>query len=151
MTEKEARQLNPLVMAFVGDSVFTLFVRQKLASVSHCKAGGLHKQANKFVSATAQSYIFERLESMLTEDEASIARRAKNAHNNTVAKHATVADYKRATSLEAILGYLSLSGQTDRLETLLGAAYEINVNAESERNETQEASQETTATEKINQ
>lgn len=77
MTEKETRQLNPLVMAFVGDSVFTLFVRTRLASASHTKAGGLHKEANKFVSAPAQSYMFCAIENLLTEDEAAIARRAK--------------------------------------------------------------------------
>ena len=126
MTEKDTRQLNPLVMAFVGDSVFTLFVRTKLASASHTKAGGLHKEANKFVSAPAQSYMFGAIEDMLTDDEAAIARRAKNAHNNTVAKHATVADYKRATSLEAVFGYLSLSEQNERLEFLLETAYAIN-------------------------
>lgn len=126
MTEKETRQLNPLVMAFVGDSVFTLFVRTRLASASHTKAGGLHKEANKFVSAPAQSYMFCAIENLLTEDEAAIARRAKNAHNNTVAKHATVADYKRATSLEAVFGYLSLSEQNERLEFLLETAYETN-------------------------
>ena len=129
MTEKEARQLNPLVMAFVGDSVFTLFVRSKLAESSHAKAGGLHKEANRFVSATAQSRIFEALESELTEDEAAVARRAKNAHNNTVAKNATVSDYKRATSLEAVLGYLSLSKQDDRLSYILEKAYEAGENA----------------------
>lgn len=126
MTEKDTRQLNPLVMAFVGDCVFTLFVRTKLASASHTKAGGLHKEANKFVSAPAQSYMFGAIEDMLTDDEAAIARRAKNAHNNTVAKHATVADYKRATSLEAVFGYLSLSEQNERLEFLLETAYAIN-------------------------
>ena len=126
MTEKDTRQLNPLVMAFVGDSVFTLFVRTKLACASHTKAGGLHKEANKFVSAPAQSYMFGAIEDMLTDDEAAIARRAKNAHNNTVAKHATVADYKRATSLEAVFGYLSLSEQNERLEFLLETAYAIN-------------------------
>ena len=89
MTEKDTRQLNPLVMAFVGDSVFTLFVRTKLACASHTKAGGLHKEANKFVSAPAQSY-------------------------------------KRATSLEAVFGYLSLSEQNERLEFLLETAYAIN-------------------------
>ena len=77
MTEKDTRQLNPLVMAFVGDSVFTLFVRTKLACASHTKAGGLHKEANKFVSAPAQSYMFGAIEDMLTDDEAAIARRAK--------------------------------------------------------------------------
>lgn len=126
MTEKDTRQLNPLVMAFVGDSVFTLFVRTKLACACHTKAGGLHKEANKFVSAPAQSYMFGAIEDMLTDDEAAIARRAKNAHNNTVAKHATVADYKRATSLEAVFGYLSLSEQNERLEFLLETAYAIN-------------------------
>ena len=126
MTEKDTRQLNPLVMAFVGDSVFTLFVRTKLACASHTKAGGLQKEANKFVSAPAQSYMFGAIEDMLTDDEAAIARRAKNAHNNTVAKHATVADYKRATSLEAVFGYLSLSEQNERLEFLLETAYAIN-------------------------
>lgn len=123
MTEKEARQLSPLVMAFVGDSVFTLYVRSRLAESSHAKAGALHKRASKFVSAAYQAFVMDALAVELTEDEEGVARRAKNAHNNTVAKNATVIDYKRATAFEAVLGYLSLSGQRERLDYILDKAY----------------------------
>lgn len=123
MTEKEARQLSPLVMAFVGDGVFTLYVRSRLAENSRAKAGTLHKRASKFVSAAYQAFVMDALAPELTEEEEGVARRAKNAHNNTVAKNATVIDYKRATAFEAVLGYLSLSGQRERLGYILDKAY----------------------------
>ena len=123
MTEKEARQLSPLVMAFVGDGVFTLFVRSRLAEESRGKAGSLHKTASRYISAAFQAYVMDALSGELTEEETDIARRARNAHNNTVAKNATVLDYKKATAFEAVLGYLSLSRQTDRLDYILQKAY----------------------------
>ena len=125
MEENKVRQLNPLVMAFVGDSVFTLYVRERLATESDCKAGVLHKKANCFVKASAQAAVFDKIEADLTEDECSVARRAKNCHNNTHAKNATIYDYKLATAFEAVLGYVKLCEQTDRLEFLLRRSYEI--------------------------
>lgn len=131
MTEKEARQLSPLVMAFVGDSVFTLYVRSRLASESRSKAGTLHKRASRFVSAAFQAYVMDEIETELTGDEEGVARRARNAHNNTVAKNATIFDYKRATAFEAVLGYLSLSGQNERLNYILEKAYLLDERKES--------------------
>lgn len=132
MTEKEARQLSPLVMAFVGDGVFTLFVRSRLAEESRSKAGSLHKTASRYISAAFQAYVMDALSGELTEEETDIARRARNAHNNTVAKNATVLDYKKATAFEAMLGYLSLSRQTDRLDYILQKAYYLDKHKEDE-------------------
>ena len=125
MTEKEAKQLNQLVLAFVGDSVFTLYVRERLAKSSDCKAGALHKIASNLVKATAQAQFFDALEPELTEQERDIARRAKNSHNNTKAKNASVMDYKKATGFEAVLGYLHLTEQTERLDYMMEKSYSI--------------------------
>ncbi len=128
MDEIKVRQMNPLVMAFVGDSVFTSYVRERLALESDCKAGILHKRANCFVKASAQAAIFAKIEAELTEDERAVARRAKNSHNNTHAKNATIFDYKLATAFEAVLGYVKLSEQNERLDFLLKYSYETGVN-----------------------
>lgn len=124
MTEAKARQLNPLSMAFVGDSVFTLYVRRRITIGCDSKAGVLHKKANEYVRASAQAAFFDMLEPDLTEAERDIARRAKNAHNNTKAKNATIYDYKRATAFEAVLGYLNLTDQTDRMNCLMERCFD---------------------------
>ena len=125
MTEREAKQLNQLVLAFVGDSVFTLFVRDRLARTSDSKAGALHKKASEIVKATAQARFLDALEPEFTDAEKDIARRAKNSHNNTKAKNASVLDYKKATEFEAVVGYLHLTGQTERLNYIMEKSYSI--------------------------
>ena len=127
MTEKEAKQLNQLVLAFVGDGVFTLFVREKLAISSDAKAGALHKIASSLVKATSQAKFLDALYPEFTEVEQDIARRAKNSHNNTKAKNASVMDYKKATEFEAVLGYLHLTKQTERLNYMMEKSYQIGI------------------------
>lgn len=117
--------MNMLSLAFVGDAVFTLFVRERLARNHDNKAGGLHKLANKYVKATSQAQIFDHLEVFLYEKEKEIARRARNAHNNTKAKNASLADYKKATAFEALLGYHLLSEDVERLNELLEIAVDF--------------------------
>lgn len=119
MTESKVIQLSPLSLAFVGDAFFTLYIRDRLIERHDDKAGGLHDRAKAFVSAHGQAVLFDRLAALLDERETTIARRARNAHNTTRAKNASLADYKKATAFEAVIGYLHLCGKTERLETLL--------------------------------
>ena len=125
MEENKANQLNPLSLAFVGDAVFTLFIRTKLAIEHDNKAGALHSMANRYVKATAQAKIENELSPLFTQREADIARRARNHHNSTKAKNASLADYKKATALEAVLGYLTLTNQSERAEEFMKKAIEI--------------------------
>ena len=121
ISEKQARELNPLVLAFVGDGVQTLYVRTRLALESHAKAGVLHTQAAAVVNAGAQARSAEELLPYFTEEEAGIYRRARNNHSAHRAKNADEGDYHKASGLEAVIGFLYLIGRDERLEYILKA------------------------------
>lgn len=116
-----AKTLNPLSLAFVGDAVQTLFVRQNLCKSIDAKACKLHLLASGQVNSVAQSKTLDAVEPLLNQDELDIVRRARNTKYHTTPSHSTLADYKKASGLEAVLGYLYLTGQYDRLRTLLDA------------------------------
>lgn len=118
LTQKEILELNPLVLAFVGDSVQQLMVRTKLSCTSTAKAGELHKLQSAQIKASAQAKYMDDIMSVLSEDEIAVFKRARNTHMNTMAKHASVADYKKASGFEAVIGYLYLLGKNERLEQL---------------------------------
>jgi ribonuclease-3 family protein len=109
------RTLSPLTLAFVGDGVFELMVREKLACEANRPNGELHKLAVKIVCAEAQAAAMETLLPLLTEDEAAAYRRGRNAHTPRTGE-----DYHRATGLEALFGYLYLTGQIERVRELFG-------------------------------
>lgn len=105
-------------LAFIGDSVYDLYIRCYLASVSNEKAGKLHVKATKFVSARAQASIVDEIFDTLTQDEIAIYKRGRNT-NIITSKHADVIEYKKATGLEALFGYLYISKNTKRIEELI--------------------------------
>lgn len=109
-----------LELAYMGDTIYDLFVREKLVRRGG-KVKNLHKEAVSYVRASAQSAAFLRIEDSLTEEEADVARRARNAHQNPP-KNADAADYHRATAFEALLGYLYLTDRRQRAEELLARA-----------------------------
>lgn len=120
----DIRGLNPLQMAYVGDTVHDLYVRSMLLSRG-MTVGKMHKQAVRMVSAGAQARMLEAIESELADDEADVARRGRNSQAKHAApKHADPADYAHATGLEALWGYLYLSGKTERLDELIKMALE---------------------------
>ena len=119
---RDTRELNPLQMAYIGDTLHDLYVRSLLLSRG-MTVGRMHKQAIRMVSAHAQACMLERIEGELTEAEADIARRGRNSQAKHAApRHADPADYAHATALEALWGYLYLSGQTGRLDTIIRLA-----------------------------
>ena len=119
---RDTRELNPLQMAYIGDTVHDLYVRSMLLSRG-MTVGKMHKQAVRMVSAFAQARMLEAIEPDLTEEEADVARRGRNSQAKHAApKHADPADYAHATGLEALWGYLYLSGQTQRLDELVKLA-----------------------------
>ena len=118
----DIRELNPLQMAYVGDTVHDLYVRSMLLSRGMA-VGKMHRQAVRMVSAGAQARMLERIEPELAQEEADIARRGRNSQAKHAApRHADPADYAHATALEALWGYLYLSGQTQRLDELMKLA-----------------------------
>lgn len=119
MDETKANNLNPIVLAFVGDAVYTLFVREKLTFSSDYKTGELNKLATKEVKATAQAEFINDVIPLLTDKELSVYKRGRNAKKTTKAKNASVTEYNASTGFEALLGYLYLIGDYDRLNFIL--------------------------------
>lgn len=119
LSPEGARNLNPVVLAFVGDAVYSLYVREKLVRGTDFKTGMLQKLASQKVSAHGQSELTEKILPALTEEEADIFRRGRNAKKTTRTKHASVGEYNRSTGFEAVLGYLYLTGQYQRIDFLL--------------------------------
>lgn len=121
LTEKEAAAYSPNVLAFYGDSVYETMVRKRVVLEHQTNAGRLHELAVEHVRASYQSEAVSVIEPMLTEREADILRRGRNAGGISVPKSAKPSEYRRATALEALFGYLSLTGQGERLEELFNA------------------------------
>ena len=108
----DAKQLSPLSLAFIGDTVFDLFVREKLLCDANRPVKKLHNTAAKLVNAGTQAKIAEALTEKFTEQELGVFKRGRNAHTNHIAKNASNRDYHYATGLEAVFGFVYLNGDT---------------------------------------
>lgn len=124
LTEKEAQNISGLTLAYIGDAVHSLYVRHQLATLLPFKANDLHKLASGRVNAHEQAILAENLFNSLTEDEQAIYLRGRNSKAHHKAKNQSGADYRKATGFEAVLGYLYLVGNTERICELLGEVYE---------------------------
>lgn len=122
MDESEVRMKNPLVLAYIGDTVYDLYIRTSLVESSQESVNEINKRACGVVNARAQAEVAELLLPSFTEEEAAIYRRGRNAKCGTIPKNMSVADYHKATALEAVIGYLFLTGQNSRIEELFAAA-----------------------------
>ena len=119
LEDQDLRSYSPLTLAYIGDGVYELIIRTILVKKGNCPVNRLHKKASSLVKAGAQSAIMEMIEEKLTPEELSVYRRGRNAHSPTMAKHATMADYRRATGFEALMGYLYLKEDYTRMLTLI--------------------------------
>ena len=119
LEDQDLRSYSPLTLAYIGDGVYELIIRTILVKKGNCPVNRLHKKASSLVKAGAQSAIMEVIEEKLTPEELSVYRRGRNAHSPTMAKHATMADYRRATGFEALMGYLYLKEDYTRMLTLI--------------------------------
>lgn len=119
----EFTMISASALAYLGDSVIELEVRERLIKKGYEKNAKLNTEARKFVTAVAQSKAFLKITDVLTKDEADIARRARNSSHLNIPKSASAAEYKNATSFEAIFGYLHISGNVDRIKELFEFAY----------------------------
>ena len=117
--ETDVKFLNPLVMAFVGDSIYSLYVKTKKLNLFAEKVNNLTKKTAEVVNAKAQEQALFKIMDILSEEEVDIVRRARNANIHTRAKNYSIEEYRHATALEALIGYLYLTANTDRLQEIL--------------------------------
>ena len=118
-SEMEVRMLSPLTWAYVGDSVYEMYVRTHLINTTKLKPHKLHIEAINYVKAKAQADILKRIHNNLTEEEQDVVRRGRNAENHHLPKNADPADYMYSTAFEALIGYLYLTKRDDRLKEIL--------------------------------
>ncbi len=114
--------LSPLSLAYIGDAVYELYVRTHIMKDENLPVNKLHKTATMYVNAKAQSDIIHNIEHMLTANELAVYKRGRNAHSHTSAKNADIVDYRHATGFEALVGYLYLLKDEQRLEKILLAS-----------------------------
>lgn len=114
----EAKQLSPLNLAFIGDCIYEILVRETLVAQANRPVNDLHRESVKFVSAKAQTQAYEKIKDLLTEEETAQFKRGRNAKTGHSPKSATGAEYHTATGMEALFGYLYLTEQTDRIKEL---------------------------------
>lgn len=116
------RMRSPIALAFVGDTLFDLYLRTQLVSRTQLPPKELHQHASQYANAASQAIMVKRIEHLLTEEEHDIFRRGRNAKSYSVPKNAKLIDYRLATGFEAVLGYVYLAGRDERLVELMDAA-----------------------------
>lgn len=118
-TKKGVLSLSPLVLAFIGDAVYSLYIRTVIVANDNKSVDFLHKETVKYVKAKSQEKSLKRIYDFLTEEEKDIVRRGRNVKSNTVPKGVEVQSYRYATGFEALIGYLYLVGEFERLKSIL--------------------------------
>ena len=119
LSEVDIRTYSPLTLAYIGDCIYELIVRTMLVERGNSQVNHLHKRASGLVKAVTQKELLHTIEDLLTEEEISVYKRGRNAKSFTTAKNASVSDYRTATGLEALMGYLYLKKETDRIIFLM--------------------------------
>ena len=119
LKDADLRTYSPLTLAYIGDAIYDLIIRTMIVRQGNTQVNKLHRHASSLVKAGAQSKMMELLEPDLTEEELAVYKRGRNAHSPTMAKHATMADYRRATGFEALMGYLYLKEDYSRIVELV--------------------------------
>ena len=120
----DVRSYSPLTLAYIGDAVYDLIIRTVVVERANRAANELHKRTVKYVNAGVQATMIEALADELTEDELAVYKRGRNAKSHTSAKNASIQDYRKATGFEALVGYLYLTDQTQRLLYLVKTGME---------------------------
>ncbi len=116
---KDVRSYSPLTLAYIGDGIYDLVIRSMVVGEGNTHVNDLHRHTSQIVKAHAQSEMIEKLLPELTEEEVAVYKRGRNAKSATMAKNATVGDYRRATGFEALMGYLYLEDKTERMMELI--------------------------------
>ena len=118
IADVDIKTYSPLALAYIGDGIFELVIRSIVVGKGNTKASQLHQHTSHIVKAASQAKMIEALEEDLTEEEADVYRRGRNAKSPTMAKNASMADYRKATGFEALMGYLYLKDDFDRIVEL---------------------------------
>ena len=134
--EQNPKLLSPLTLAFVGDGVYELLVRKRIVEAGSMPPKKLNAHKVEMVRASAQAAVYDGLEPLLTEDERDMLKRGRNAHTGSVPKNAQMADYRKATGVEALFGFLYLKGDWERLYFLFDKAMRIFTGKGGSRSET---------------
>ena len=126
---QDVRTYSPLALAYIGDAIYDVVIRTIVVEKGNKSSGDLHKIAIKYVNAGTQAAMIEALIPKLTEEEETIYKRGRNAKSQSVAKNATVGDYRKATGFEALMGYLYLTDRFERIFELIESGLELTDNA----------------------
>lgn len=124
LENRDIKTYSPLTLAYIGDGIYEIVIRTILVSQGNCPPNKLHKRASALVKAEAQSDMMAVIEPLLTEEEESVYKRGRNAKSYTMAKNASMSDYRRATGFEALMGYLYLNGNEERMAELIKVGLE---------------------------
>ncbi|MGN0349025.1 MAG: Mini-ribonuclease 3 [Roseburia sp.] len=119
LEEVDIRTYSPLALAYIGDGIYDLIIRSVVLAKGNTRAGALHKRTSGIVKAQTQAQMIEALLPLLTQEEEEIYRRGRNAKSPTMAKNATMSDYRKATGFEALMGWLYLQDEIPRLVELI--------------------------------
>lgn len=126
MIAKDLRQINTTALAYIGDAVYEVYVRKHVMETGQVNADRLHSMAVPYVKAKGQATALRTLaEEFLTEEEKAITRRARNRRISSKPKNADLMDYKMATAFEALIGYLYLAGEQERLKEVMASAVNV--------------------------
>lgn len=131
LSSLDPKSYSPLGLAYIGDAVYEIVIRTIVLSYGNMSVNKYHQRSSSMVKASAQVEVYERIQGLLTEEEIAVYKRGRNAKSGTIAKHASVIDYRKATGFEALMGYLYLDGQMDRLIELVGKGLNLGDNDES--------------------
>ncbi|MBE7046603.1 MAG: Mini-ribonuclease 3 [Ruminococcaceae bacterium] len=118
-------QFSSLQLAYIGDAVYELYIRTMISKDKNIPVNKLHREATTYVKAKAQSDIIRKIEPYLTEQELSVYKRGRNAKANTAAKNADIVDYRHATGFEALIGYIYLKKDFERLDEILKLSFRM--------------------------
>ena len=130
MSEIDAKECSPLVLAYIGDCVFDLIIKTMAAGRGNRPVHKLHEETSRYVQASAQSFMMRSMQEHLTEEEYAIYRRGRNSRTVSPAKNQSITDYRRATGFEALIGYLYLRREYERLTELVALGLESMENNE---------------------
>ncbi len=119
--DADIRTYSPLTLAYIGDGIYDLVIRTLMVRHGNCQPNKLHKRTSALVKAASQAEMIDKIQDSLTEEELSVYRRGRNAKSYTMAKNATMKDYRKATGFEALMGYLYLKEETERMIALIKA------------------------------
>ena len=132
LENRDIKTYSPLALAYIGDGIYELFIRTIVISEGNCQPEKLHKKSSNLVKAEKQSQMMAAIEPVLTEEELAVYKRGRNARSYTMAKNASMSDYRRATGFEALMGYLYLTDQMNRMIDLIKIGLEAEDGTETE-------------------